>query len=540
MANYSKTTNFGTKDTLPIGDSQKIIRGSEFDTEFDNIATAITSKLDSPASSANVNFLQSGATAVSRTAESKLRETLSIVDFGAVAGVDIAAALNAAITAAKVSGNADVFIPAGSWTLLTSPAALDNTTSLRIFGAGPNKTSIWVGANNVTVFSLTNVCARVTIDSMWIGSSAARTNTTAISVVGTSYSAPCSAIQIDNVKIQNINNPLVWTDVHQSFVSRVVIVQTVASAVTGNCMALKNIVTCTLRDCFIFATTGTFAQDCVLLLDDNDSVILDGFNVLDGQYGYRIRNAAGSTGTRLSRLINCYAESCTAAGFYQEGICRDLRLIGCHSAVNASDGFWISGGKSVSLTDCFSIQNNGHGYYIQSGSNIKLLGCEATNNSQVSDVSRDGIYVSTSNVRVIGCRSGDYMFTLANKQRYGLTIAAASDYVFEASNDLSGNTTGPLNYASTEANNQIEYRFQGSKTYDPGSLSDGQGETTTVTVSGARLGDYASASFSLNISGITLTAYVSANDTVTVRFQNESGGTVDLASGTLRAIVRKA
>jgi hypothetical protein len=71
-------------------------------------------------------------------------------------------------------------------------------------------------------------------------------------------------------------------------------------------------------------------------------------------------------------------------------------------------------------------------------------------------------------------------------------------------------------------------------------LSDGQGETTTVTVSGARLGDYASASFSLNISGITLTAYVSANDTVTVRFQNESGGTVDLASGTLRAIVRKA
>jgi len=43
MANYSKTTNFGTKDTLPTGDSQKIIRGSEFDTEFDNLVTAIAS-----------------------------------------------------------------------------------------------------------------------------------------------------------------------------------------------------------------------------------------------------------------------------------------------------------------------------------------------------------------------------------------------------------------------------------------------------------------------------------------------------------------
>ena len=40
MSNYSKTTNFGTKDTLPTGDSQKIIRGSEFDTEFDRRSIA--------------------------------------------------------------------------------------------------------------------------------------------------------------------------------------------------------------------------------------------------------------------------------------------------------------------------------------------------------------------------------------------------------------------------------------------------------------------------------------------------------------------
>jgi hypothetical protein len=81
----------------------------------------------------------------------------------------------------------------------------------------------------------------------------------------------------------------------------------------------------------------------------------------------------------------------------------------------------------------------------------------------------------------------------------------------------------------------------GSKTYDPGSLADGVGETTTVTVTGAALGDYAEASFSLDLAGLQLTAYVSAADTVTVRFQNETGaGPVDLGSGTLRARVRKA
>lgn len=115
MSNYSKTTNFGTKDTLPTGDSQKIIRGSEFDTEFDNIATAITSKLDSPASSANVNFLQSGAAAVSRTVQSKLRDVVSVKDFGAVGdGVaDDTAAIQAAVNACQAGGG--VYIPEGRY-----------------------------------------------------------------------------------------------------------------------------------------------------------------------------------------------------------------------------------------------------------------------------------------------------------------------------------------------------------------------------------------------------------------------------------------
>ena len=46
MSNYTKTTNFTAKDTLPSGDSGKIIRGSEFDTEFNAIATASATKAD--------------------------------------------------------------------------------------------------------------------------------------------------------------------------------------------------------------------------------------------------------------------------------------------------------------------------------------------------------------------------------------------------------------------------------------------------------------------------------------------------------------
>src|SRR6056300_677042 len=44
MTDYTKTTDFEAKDSLPSGDTNKVIRGSEFEVEFDNIATAIATK----------------------------------------------------------------------------------------------------------------------------------------------------------------------------------------------------------------------------------------------------------------------------------------------------------------------------------------------------------------------------------------------------------------------------------------------------------------------------------------------------------------
>ena len=46
MSNYTKTTNFATKDSLPSGNAAKLVRGTEIDTEFNNIATASATKAD--------------------------------------------------------------------------------------------------------------------------------------------------------------------------------------------------------------------------------------------------------------------------------------------------------------------------------------------------------------------------------------------------------------------------------------------------------------------------------------------------------------
>jgi hypothetical protein len=46
MSNYVKSTNFATKDSLASGNPSKLVKGTELNTEFDNIASAITSKAD--------------------------------------------------------------------------------------------------------------------------------------------------------------------------------------------------------------------------------------------------------------------------------------------------------------------------------------------------------------------------------------------------------------------------------------------------------------------------------------------------------------
>jgi len=46
MANYTKATDFASKDALLTGDPNKIVKGAEIDDEFSNIQTAVNSKAD--------------------------------------------------------------------------------------------------------------------------------------------------------------------------------------------------------------------------------------------------------------------------------------------------------------------------------------------------------------------------------------------------------------------------------------------------------------------------------------------------------------
>lgn len=97
------------------------------------------------------------------------------------------------------------------------------------------------------------------------------------------------------------------------------------------------------------------------------------------------------------------------------------------------------------------------------------------------------------------------------------------------------------NWVASEDSPKI---LAGTTTWDPGSLANSVSETTTVTVTGARVGDPAMAALTTIPAGATagkwmLAANVTSNNTVTVVLWNAGAGTVNLGSGTLNVVVAK-
>jgi hypothetical protein len=79
MSNYTKATNFASKDALSTGNPAKVIKGTEIDAEYTAIASAISSKADSnsptltgtplaPTASSGTNTTQIASTAFVATA----------------------------------------------------------------------------------------------------------------------------------------------------------------------------------------------------------------------------------------------------------------------------------------------------------------------------------------------------------------------------------------------------------------------------------------------------------------------------------------
>jgi hypothetical protein len=104
------------------------------------------------------------------------------------------------------------------------------------------------------------------------------------------------------------------------------------------------------------------------------------------------------------------------------------------------------------------------------------------------------------------------------------------------SNFTTGGGTITANYSGTMGYNTLhESVLWAGVAYATASIADGARATTTVTVTGANFdnGDMVTVSYSKSVLGLLVFGYISAADTVTVVFQNNTGGAVNTADGAI-------
>jgi hypothetical protein len=111
-------------------------------------ASGILSAFSASTGSSLLGFIQNGADAVTTTVQSKLREWVSVKDFGAVGdgATDDAPSVQAALDYCVAQGHGSIFFPSGNY-VTNSPVGIDVGASdvsanIEIFGTGPDSVII--------------------------------------------------------------------------------------------------------------------------------------------------------------------------------------------------------------------------------------------------------------------------------------------------------------------------------------------------------------------------------------------------------------
>lgn len=118
MSNYTKSTDFASKDSLASGNAAKVVKGTEIDTEFNNIATAVATKADlaSPTFTGTPS-LPSGATGVTQATSddsTKLATTAFVQDIAAAVKNELYP-VGSIYTNSSVSTNPGTLLGFGTW-----------------------------------------------------------------------------------------------------------------------------------------------------------------------------------------------------------------------------------------------------------------------------------------------------------------------------------------------------------------------------------------------------------------------------------------
>jgi hypothetical protein len=422
---------------------------------------------------ANVTYTPAGTGAVQTTVQTKLRESVSVKDFGAVGdGVtDDTAAIQAAVDAVVAASGGKVFVPTGKY-LVSSTIDLASWYGAPaiIFegeGYGPwNKDGVIatsehaslfiVATDGFNVFNIASASQTVVQNISIRDTSGSRTSGAGIYLERNgdgivSDDGTVAGVLIKQVSIKGFQDGIRAIRLQTSTIEQVVIEDCTRDGIRLEPSAVGGGTSVTLSNCFV--------KEC-------------------GQDNYSI------SGMSYSALVNCGSDSSTRHTYYLDGATRDNQSIsftGCGAEGAGDDGIHITSSNfGVTIIGCGIGPTAGDGIY-SAGQGITIIGgkIQTTTGFGINAASGDAITAigatfsantageTNSTAKLIQIRNDEKNFMLVGHNVQ--TGATDSDVVLKNSSGLrSVNNAG-----TTSANYQIRSASTDSWIYGvPSSTAD--------------------------------------------------------------------
>jgi len=423
----------------------------------------------------NVSYTPSGTGAVATTVQTKLRESVSVKDFGAVGDgtTDDTAAIQLALNA---GANGAVYFPTGNYKVSSALTVNSNT---HVFGSGFNST---IRTNSATA-NIFNISGQyVYISDLSFDSSVTRTGGYYVDILSGS-----SRFRIEQFWMYNAKSGICVRDTSSTVtIARGEILNNVAS--TGVGIKIEGGLDISIRDVLINQAAQIFAgiyitkagdvtiEDCQLITCGTALYIESGGTVIvsvwanntffdNSTRGLYILATNGGT---IARCLfdQCWFSSSTLQGVLinadATGVVNGIDFNGCHVFLNQTEGITIFNGNcsNIQIHDCAIAGNTIYGVSIgQNINSISVQDCNINNGYGIG-ANGTGIFVNSgtgNNLRI-------------------------------CNNNLSNNTTASLTYLATGSNNVISGNigYSGWLTYTPTVVST----TGTITTLGTVVAKY--------------------------------------------------
>ena len=536
MSTYTKTTNFTAKDNLTSGDPAKVIKGSEFDTEFNAIETAVNSKADknngvhtgtTTIATANIDTLQiDGVTVTSTSVELNTLDgfTGDVTDLNKLASVT-ATATEINVLDGSTASTADLNKLAGVTATSTELNLLDGVTAttaeLNFVDGVTSNIQTQLNAKQPLDAQLTDIAGLTPTDGTFIVGNGtnfvAESGDTAIASLGVT----ATATELNTLDgITATTTELNYTD-----------------GVTSNIQTQLN----TKADLSGANFTGNVDVTGTVTAD---GLTVDGDDVLGGS-GLFVKTSAGSVGVAYTAndVTIANGETETNAGFINSDNSFVIRLDNNNNGVgdfyvtegasgkaiikadnNGDVSFYEDTGTTAKLTWDSSDESLGFGDNVKAtfGAGNDLQIYHDGSNSYITDAGTGSLRITAQDFRVRNSANNASMIT---------SIDGGSTYLYDNGSQKLATTATGVDVTGTISADALD--IAGTITAD-GLTVDGSG-TTTVGVgstdgSGARIlldgsanGDFAGGDYSIIENNGSKLNFIGGTPNAPIEFQTHDG-----------------